>query len=62
MTKGTKYIENKIILFKMGISQRELAKKLGYAESYISLLMSGKRQNETFDRIISCYKSATGEN
>ena len=61
MKNDIKSIENKIILFKMGISQRELAKKLGYAESYISLLMSGKRQNKDFDRIISCYKSATGE-
>ena len=38
----------KIELLKLGITQRELANFLGFNESYISLLISGKRKNKTF--------------
>ena len=38
----------KIELLKLGITQRELADFLGFNESYISLLISGKRKNKTF--------------
>ena len=38
----------KIELIKLGITQRELADFLGFNESYISLLISGKRKNKTF--------------
>ena len=39
----------KIELLKLGINQRELADFLGFNESYISLLISGKRKNQTFN-------------
>ena len=38
----------KIELIKLGITQRDLADFLGFNESYISLLISGKRKNKTF--------------
>ena len=38
----------KIELLKLGITQRELADFLGFNESYISSLISGKRKNKTF--------------
>ena len=38
----------KIELLKLGITQRELADFLGFNESYISLLIAGKRKNKTF--------------
>lgn len=40
----------KIALIEMGISQKELAQKLGYTEQYISMLLSGKRQCEQFNK------------
>ena len=39
----------KIGLLKLGITQRELADFLGFDESYISLLISGKRKNRIFN-------------
>lgn len=44
-----KFLENKIILLGLGITQREIAKQLNMAESYVSLLMSGKRKNYVYD-------------
>ena len=51
-----KLLENKIILLGLGITQREIAKQLNMAESYVSLLMSGKRKNKDFDNLMFNYK------
>lgn len=54
-----KFLENKIILLGLGITQREIAKQLNMAESYVSLLMSGKRKNKDFDNLMSQYKTSS---
>ena len=41
-------IRIKIELLKLGITQRELADFLGFNESYVSLLIAGKRKNRVF--------------
>lgn len=51
-----KFLENKILLLELGITQREIAKQLNMAESYVSLLMSGKRKNKDFDNLMFNYK------
>jgi predicted transcriptional regulator len=40
----------KIALLRIGITQREAAKTLGFSESYISMLVSGQRSNNKFDK------------
>lgn len=45
-------VEYKIILLRLGITQRELADKLGYSESYISQIIAGKRKSKKFEEII----------
>ena len=42
----------KIALMQLGISQRELAKTLGYTEQYISMVLAGKRECKKFDEWI----------
>ena len=42
----------KIALMQFGISQRELAKTLGYTEQYISMVLAGKRECKKFDEWI----------
>jgi transcriptional regulator with XRE-family HTH domain len=39
----------KIALLRLGITQREAAKTLGFSESYISMLVSGQRKNKKFN-------------
>jgi transcriptional regulator with XRE-family HTH domain len=39
----------KIALLRLGITQREAAKTLGFSESYISMLVSGQRKNKRFN-------------
>lgn len=45
-----KLITYKIILLELGISQRELANTLGFTESYICMIMKGKRSNNQVDQ------------
>lgn len=45
-------VEYKILLLKLGITQRELAQKLGYCESYISQIIAGKRKSKSFDEFL----------
>lgn len=50
--KDLSNIQYKIGLLKLGITQRQLAKQLGVTESYISMLLAGKRKNEQFNNWI----------
>lgn len=45
-------VEYKIILLKLGISQRKVAEKLGYCESYISQIIAGKRKSKRFEEFL----------
>ena len=47
-----KSISYKIILIKNGITQRQIAQMLHYSESYVSMLISGERKCERFDKFI----------
>lgn len=38
----------KIAFLRLGLTQREAAEILGFHESYISLLLKGKRKNKIF--------------
>lgn len=40
----------KMELIRLGITQRELAAFLGFNETYISLLIAGKRKNKIFTK------------
>ena len=42
-------IKLKIALLRLGLTQREAAEILGFHESYISLLLQGKRKNKLFE-------------
>jgi len=48
--REAKLIKYKVALLQLGLSQRQLADILGMAESTISMLLSGKRKNELFDK------------
>ena len=45
-------VEYKILLLRLGISQRELAQKLGYCESYVSQIIAGKRKSKRIEEFI----------
>ncbi len=45
-------VEYKILLLRLGVSQRELAQKLGYCESYVSQIIAGKRKSKRFEEFI----------
>ena len=45
-------VEYKILLLRLGVSQRELAQKLGYYESYVSQIIAGKRKSKRFEEFI----------
>ena len=47
-----KSISYKIVLIKNGITQRQVAQILHFSESYVSMLISGERKNEIFDKFI----------
>jgi transcriptional regulator with XRE-family HTH domain len=47
-----KKLEYKILFFRLGITQREVAHKLGFTESYISQIIAGKRKSKIFDEWI----------
>lgn len=49
MSKNLISIKYKIALLRLGITQREAAKTLGFSESYISMLVSGQRKNKRFN-------------
>ena len=49
MSKNLISMKYKIALLRLGITQREAAKALGFSESYISMLVSGQRSNNKFD-------------
>ena len=49
MSKNLISMKYKIALLRLGITQREAAKILGFSESYISMLVSGQRYNKKFD-------------
>ena len=49
MSKNLISMKYKIALLRLGITQREAAKTLGFSESYISMLVSGQRNNKKFD-------------
>lgn len=42
-------IKLKIAFLRLGLTQRETAEILGFHESYISLLLQGKRKNKLFE-------------
>jgi predicted transcriptional regulator len=50
MSKKIISMKYKIALMRLGITQREAAKILDFSESYISMLVSGQRSNERFDK------------
>ena len=45
-------VEYKILLLRLGVSQRELAQKLRYCESYVSQIIAGKRKSKRFEEFI----------
>ena len=45
-------VEYKILLLRLGVSQRELAQKLGYCERYVSQIIAGKRKSKRFEEFI----------
>jgi transcriptional regulator with XRE-family HTH domain len=47
-----KKLEYKILFFRLGITQREVAQKLGFSESYVSQIIAGKRTSKIFDEWI----------
>ena len=47
-----KSISYKIVLIQNGITQRQVAQMLHYSESYVSMLISGERKCERFDKFI----------
>jgi transcriptional regulator with XRE-family HTH domain len=47
-----KKLEYKILFFRLGITQREVAQKLGFSESYVSQIIAGKRSCKAFDEWI----------
>ena len=49
MSKKIISMKYKIALMRLGITQREAAKTLGFSESYISMLVSGQRKNKKFN-------------
>jgi len=49
MSKNLISMKYKIALLRLGITQREAAKTLGFSESYISMLVSGQRKNNKFN-------------
>ena len=49
MSKSLISMKYKIALLRLGITQREAAKTLGFSESYISMLVSGQRKNKRFN-------------
>lgn len=49
MGKNARALLLKIELLKQNITQRSIAKELGFSESYVSLLFAGERSNEDFD-------------
>ena len=57
----SKNISYKIVLMKNGITQRQVAKMLHYSESYVSMLISGERKCERFDKFIKCLSNMDGE-
>ena len=50
MSKKIISMKYKIALMRLGITQREAAKILDFSESYISMLISGQRSNERFNK------------
>jgi len=56
----SKNISHKIALIKLGLSQRDIAKLLHYSESYISMLISGNRKNEKFEKLIELLTTKNG--
>lgn len=56
-------IKMKIAFLRLGITQREAADILGFHESYISLLLQGKRKNKDFENWLksnSCFDDLKG--
>ena len=58
----SKNILHKITLMQLGITQRQLARMLHYSESYVSMLISGERKNERFDKFIELLTTSDGNN
>jgi len=52
MGKIERIIKYKSALMQAGITQRQLAEILGISESYISMIIAGKRENRKFDEWI----------
>ena len=48
-----KKLECKILLLKLGLTQRSIADSLGYSESYISQIIAGKRKSKAFNEYIA---------
>lgn len=49
----SKNISHKITLMEHGVTQRQVAQMLHFSESYVSMLVSGERKNEDFDKFIN---------
>ena len=47
---------------QLGITQRQLARMLHYSESYVSMLISGERKNERFDKFLELLTTSDGNN
>lgn len=58
----SKNILHKIALMQLGITQRQIARMLHYSESYVSMLISGERKNERFDKFIELLTTSDGNN
>jgi len=46
-------VEHKLLLWKNGIKQKEIAKRTGYTESYVSYVLSGDRSGPGAEAILS---------
>lgn len=58
----SKNISHKIALMQLGITQRQIARMLHYSESYVSMLISGERKNERFDKFLELLTTSNGNN
>ncbi len=53
MDKNLKTIKYKLALMKAGFSQKDVADFFGVSESYISMIIAGKRENKKFENWIA---------
>lgn len=56
-----KNLSHKITLIEHGVTQRQVAKMLHYSESYVSMLISGERKSDRFDKFIEFLSNLDNE-